>query len=215
MQRAVLLLALLGRTESILTPIARSRPTSAPRPLQRYRRALQDWEHAYVGVAGVQSALLGGVADAASQQMLTHSVDTDHVAAMAILAACLSGALNAVWLRQLEAAVPGTSTEAVLKKTIFDYVFAGAIANSAYLVLVPLLTAALAGEVSGGDPLDGWTVDGFRSVMMLEACTFAPYNLFAFKVVPPFWRPLTAAGVSATGTIVLSAITLDTLGLGG
>ena len=44
--------------------------------------------------------------------------------------------------------------------------------------------------------------------MMLEACTFTPYNLCAFKLVPPHMRPLAAAAVSATCTIVLSAITL-------
>tara|TARA_B110001452_G_C15099014_1_gene383239 strand:- start:42 stop:689 length:648 start_codon:yes stop_codon:yes gene_type:complete len=187
----------------------------SPRPVQRYRRALdrvgREWEHAAIGVAGMQSALLGGTADAASQQLMWHSVDQSHVAAMAILAACLSGALNAMWLKRLEATVPGTSAGAVLQKTLLDYVCAGTIANSAYLVLVPLLTAALAGDVvpaSGAELLAGWTPEGFRSVMVLEACTFAPYNLLAFRCVPPELRPLTAAGVSATCTIVLSGITL-------
>ena len=172
-----------------------------------YDSLIHSSEHAYVLMAAAQSCALGAAADAASQKMLWHHVDVSHVGAMALLAACLSGGLNAVWLRQLEKRCPGQDTRAVLTKTVADYCIAGVIANSLYLIFVPLLTAAFAGD-STGALLDGWTPEGFRAVMMLEACTFTPYNLCAFKLVPPHMRPLAAAAVSATCTIVLSAITL-------
>jgi hypothetical protein len=192
----------------VATPVQPFRPGNLQLGVQAlYEQALSSSEHAYILLAAAQSALLGGCADAASQQMLQPSVDASHVAAMAVLAACLSGGLNAVWLRQLERRVPGQSDGAVLMKTAADYIIAGTIANSLYLVLVPLLTAAFAGGALD-DPLGGWTPEGFRSVMLLEACTFAPYNIFAFRLVPPNLRPLAAAMVSATCTVVLSAITL-------
>ena len=208
----LMLVLMLERSESLLAHAPRPvRPVCGQpvRPVCGHDRG-QERELAALGVAGAQAALLGGTSDALSQQLLWHSVDQEHVAAMAILTACLSGALNALWLKRLEAAVPGTSAGAVLQKTLLDYICAGTIANSAYLVLVPLLTAALAGDIpaSGAELLAGWTPEGFRSVMVLEASTFAPYNLLAFSCVPPELRPLTAAGVSATNTIVLSALTL-------
>lgn len=192
----------------IATPLKPSRSEGLRLRAQVYYEALIDSsEHAYVLMAAAQSCALGAAADAVSQKMLWHHVDVSHVGAMALLAACLSGGLNAVWLRQLEKRCPGKDTRAVLTKTLADYCIAGVIANSLYLIFVPLLTAAFAGD-STGALLDGWTPEGFRAVMMLEACTFAPYNLCAFKLVPPHMRPLAAAAVSATCTIVLSAITL-------
>lgn len=169
-------------------------------------------EHAYALLAAAQSCVLGASADATSQHLLWHSMDASHVAAMGLLAACLSGGLNAVWLRQLERRVPGKTRRAVLTKTAADFCIAGVIANSLYLVLVPLLTASFAGgtdcAAALAHPLGGWTPESFRSVMTLEACTFTPYNLFAFRLVPPDLRPLAAAMVSATCTVGLSAITL-------
>ena len=44
--------------------------------------------------------------------------------------------------------------------------------------------------------------------MLIEACTFGPYNLCAFRLVPPRYRPLSAATVSATCTVALSGVTL-------
>ena len=41
-----------------------------------------------------------------------------------------------------------------------------------------------------------------------ELCTFAPYNLFAFRLVPPRLRPLGGAAVSATCAVALSGVTL-------
>lgn len=66
-----------------------------------------------------------------------------------------------------------------------------------YLVLVPLLTAGFAGEFAAGSGVhalfEGWTPDGFRAVMLLEACTFAPYNLRASTAKVPVLAVLAAA----------------------
>ena len=151
----------------------------------------------YLSLAAVQAGVLGGCSDAASQAMLLGSartIDTHHVAALACLAAVLSGCFNAKWLAMIEQAVPGSSTRAVVTKSVADFFIAGTLANSAYLVGVPLLTATLAGTPADPDVFSGWTPEGFRSVMLLELCTFGPYNLFAFRAVPPQLRPLTAAG---------------------
>ena len=128
---------------------------------------------------------------------------------MAISAALLSGTFNYIWLQQLEEAVPGTTDRAVLTKTFLDYTIAGVLANSAYLVAVPALTALLGGaSLADALAIHGWTPDGFRDVMLVELCTFMPYNLVAFRIVPPRLRPLCAATVSATCAIVLSGVTL-------
>jgi len=159
-------------------------------------------------VAGVQAGALGAMSDAFAQAMNGAPVDGQHTLAMGLLAALISGSLNAVWLQRLERTFPGSDTRAVLTKTLADYCIAAVIANSAYLAGVPLLTALLAGTPYDADLLVGWTEDGFRAVMLVEALTFLPYNLLAFRVVPPRLRPLSAAMVSATCTIFLSGVTL-------
>jgi hypothetical protein len=159
--------------------------------------------------SATQSGLLGAGSDALSQTMHGLPLDTSHVLAMAVLAAILSGAANACWLRHLERAVPGSSTRAVLTKTVADYCIAGTLANSAFLICVPALTLLFAGA-SSGEVLSshGWTLSGFQSIMLVELCTFAPYNLCAFRLVPPRLRPLSAATVSATCAVALSGVTL-------
>ena len=66
-----------------------------------------------------------------------------------------------------------------------------------YLVLVPLLTAGFAGEFAAGSGVHalfkGWTPERFRAVMLLEACTFAPYNLRASTAKVPVLAVLAAA----------------------
>lgn len=165
-------------------------------------------EH-HIQLAALQAGVLGGGSDAVSMTMHGLSPDVHHVAAMTILAAVLSGACNAKWLEWLESAVPGASQEAVLAKTTLDYCIAGVLANSAYLIGVPAITALLSGA-SCADVLatGGWTPESFRDVMLIEACTFGPYNLLAFKLVPPRLRPLSAATVSASCAIALSGVTL-------
>ena len=175
--------------------------------------------------AAAQSLLLAGTADCVSQAM--HGpVELGHVVAMALTAAVLSGACNAAWLRKLEEAWPGTGTSAVLRKSLADYLVCAPIVLSGYLVLVPLLTLLFGGASldAVGSSLSsagsGWTHEGFQSAMLLNLCTFQPYNLLQFSCVPPSLRPLGGACVSAASTVLLSAITLgytvdDLVGGGG
>jgi hypothetical protein len=159
--------------------------------------------------SATQSGLLGAGSDALSQTMHGLPLDMPHLLAMAVLAAILSGAGNACWLRHLERTVPGSSARAVLTKTLADFCIAGTLANSALLICIPALTLLFAGASSGEVwTLDGWTINGFRTVMLVELCTFAPYNLCAFRLVPPRLRPLSAATVSATCAVALSGVTL-------
>ena len=134
-----------------------------------------------------------------------------HVLAMASVASTMSGAANAVWLRQLEARFPGRGACAVAAKTIIHATLLASIINSAYLVGVPLLTTLFDG---GGLPegpaayVAGWTSDEFATLTKLEVCMFIPYNTLAFRFVPPGVRPLTHAAVSATFNVAVSAVTL-------
>ena len=177
--------------------------------LQALQRAAAHPDLRHIAGATLQAGGLGASADAASQAMHALPVDFAHVKAMAICAAILSGACNAAWLMTLEASVPGSSTRAVCLKTAADYAIAGTLANSAYIAFVPMLTCLFAGGTFADSlATGGWTPDAFRDVMLLELCTFAPYNLVAFQMVPPKLRPLSAAAVSAFCTIALSSITL-------
>lgn len=136
-------------------------------------------------------------------------VDVAHVAAMATIATLFSGALVTVWLRHLEQTLPGTDERVVLLKTLADYICCAPIVNSAYIAFVPALTAAF----SGASPetavsLLDWTQEGFQQVMVLEACTFTPYNMLQFKLVQPDLRPLLCSCLSAGCALVYSGMTL-------
>ena len=181
-------------------------PLTASRVATVYRQLSTDF---HIEVASAQAGLLGASSDSICQVMHGLPLDASHVASMGVLAAALSGAWNAKWLETLENAVPGSSDRAVLTKTVADYCIAGVLANSAYLVAVPIVTALFAGApLPEALALNGWTVEGFRYVMLVELCTFAPYNLCAFKLVPPRLRPLSAATVSASCAIAMSGVTL-------
>ena len=198
--------------------------------------------------AAMQALVLAGTADSVSQSM-HGAVDVGHAAAMALTAATLSGACNALWLRKLEDTWPGTGTYAVVSKSLADYLVCAPLVLSGYLVLVPLLTLLFGGASrcrSNSNPhanptphppphpprhrlalaltltgasLDavgaslssasfGWTQEGFQCAMLLNLCTFQPYNLLQFSCVPPSLRPLGGACVSAASTVLLSGITL-------
>ena len=101
----------------------------------------------------------------------------------------------------------------MLRKSLADYLVCAPIVLSGYLVLVPLLTLLLT-LLFGGASLDavgsslssagsGWTHEGFQSAMLLNLCTFQPYNLLQFSCVPPSLRPLGGACVSAASTVLL------------
>ena len=138
---------------------------------------------------------------------------------MALVASTMSGAMNAVWLRQLEEKFPGKSTQAVISKTMIHAVILASIINSAYLVGVPLFTQHLFPAHQHGDLMtmllhhpsslfQHWSTDQFITLTKLEICMFIPYNTLAFQFVPPSIRPLTHATISATFNVAVSAVTL-------
>lgn len=128
--------------------------------------------------SGFQAGVLSLGSDAISQSMHGLTVDTAHCAAMATISFTLSGALNALWLRHLEEKIPGTEFPAVATKTACDFACCASIFNSAYLGLVPVLTAWYSGvPLAEAQTLWGWSVEGFQAAMLLEASTFSPYNL--------------------------------------
>lgn len=173
-------------------------------------------EH-YLLMAFLQAGFLASVADVTTQTLEGASpLDFGHVAAMATVASTMSGVMNAVWLRQLEQAFPGTKTREVVTKTLIHAIVLASIINSAYLVGVPLFTEYFYSG-SGGfslPPMDpsilseGWTLDEFIILTKLEVMMFIPYNTLAFKFIPPQVRPLTHATVSAIFNIAISAVTL-------
>jgi hypothetical protein len=168
-------------------------------------------------MAFLQAGFLASVADVTTQTLEGATpLDIGHVAAMATVASTMSGVFNAVWLRQLEQAFPGTMTREVVTKTLLHAVIIASIINSAYLVGVPLFTEYFYGG-SGAfslPPMDpailsgGWTLDEFIILTKLELLMFIPYNALAFKFVPPQVRPLTHAAISAIFNIAVSAVTL-------
>ena len=209
--------------------IAPSRPAATL--AASYSRLTQ--EH-YLPCAFAQAGVLASCADGATQMMESGAVSPAHVAAMALVAAAMSGAANAAWLRQLEARFPGTAAQAVAAKTLIHAIVIASIINSAYLVGVPALTHLISeGALGSGAPawcasvpppfqslgvvathchpaglMGGWSVDEFATLTKLEVCMFIPYNTLAFKFVPPQVRPLTHAMISATFNVAVSAVTL-------
>jgi hypothetical protein len=201
-------------------------------PLQQFSEGYSRLtKNHYLPMAFVQAGFLASSADVATQLMQASTTSTaavhvgvldgGHVAAMALVASTMSGVMNAVWLKQLEQAFPGTSTTAVAAKTMIHAVILASIINSAYLVGVPLFTnmfhadpyAYVAHNIhSLHDVLEGWKWEEFLTLTKLEVMMFIPYNTLAFKFVPPSIRPLTHASISATFNVAVSAITLGIFG---
>jgi len=220
-----------------IVPSPQSRPAvslSGPAALSAGYSRLTN-EH-YLAMAFAQAGVLASCADVATQYMESGSISLPHVAAMAAVASTMSGAANAMWLRQLEAAFPGKGGRAVAVKTLIHAIIIASIINSAYLVGVPLLTRLLAdGTLAVHAPtwcasvpaslqrmgvleqwchptppglFSGWSVPEFITLTKLEVAMFIPYNLLAFRHVPPQVRPLTHAMISATFNVAVSAVTL-------
>ena len=191
-------------------------------------------EH-YLPMAFMQAGVLASTADVATQLMehshrpvspfqtllqsmhlapaMPEPLIVAHVVAMATVASTMSGAANAVWLKQLEEAFPGRGGREVLCKTLIHAVILASIINSAYLIGVPLFTAffqdgTLPPLTNPSAYFAGWTLDEFITLTKLEVCMFIPYNTIAFKFVSPRVRPLTHAMVSATFNVAVSAVTL-------
>ena len=140
--------------------------------------------------------MLRGVADVVAHR---DSVDPAHTTAIFLLAFFVSGLGNAMWLRRLET-MYGTGTEpaTLARKTATDYSVWAPFANSAYLLGVPLLT--------GHDVAAALSTlqSGFLSVMLMELCIFAPYNLVGYSYVPPAHRVAAKAVFSFFFSIALS-----------
>ena len=160
----------------------------------RYAQLAQDY---FLPVAALQSGVLRGVADVVAHR---DSVDPAHTTAIFLLAFFVSGLGNAMWLRRLET-MYGTGTEpaTLARKTATDYSVWAPFANSAYLLGVPLLT--------GHDVAAALSTlqSGFLSVMLMELCIFAPYNLFAFRSISLNLRPAVSAVLAFAFTIGLSS----------
>jgi len=165
----------------------------------------------YLTMAFLQAGVLASGADIATQSMEATSIDFGHVAAMATVASTMSGVMNAVWLRQLEKAFPGTESKEVACKTLIHATIIATIINSAYLAFVPLFTTYVyhdGGALDLSVIFSSWSVDEFITLTKLELLMFIPYNTLAFKFVPPSVRPLTHAAISATFNVAVSAVTL-------
>jgi len=154
----------------------------------------------FAPLAAVQSGILRGGADVAGQ-MMQHGLRSDHAFAMALMGGVVSGWGNAKWLQVLEGRYgEGTTSDVVLRKTVTDYLCWAPLANSAYLIGLPLLTG------QGMDvAVETWHT-GFLSVMLLELSIFAPYNLLAFNQIPQSLRPLSSAVLAAVFTIGLGML---------
>lgn len=202
-------------TEDLLKTFSESPAPPSKNPLKDFSESYSRLtrEH-YLPMAFLQAGFLASGADMATQYMESGSIEFGHVAAMASVASTMSGAMNAIWLRQLEDAFPGTGTKEVVSKTMIHAVILASIINSAYLVGVPLFHDYFFTGSFQFPPIDstvifqGWTLDEFITLTKLEILMFIPYNTLAFKFVPPSIRPLTHASISATFNIAVSAITL-------
>jgi len=194
--------------------ISESQKSTLPTLLEKYGQLTTDH---YLLMAFLQAAFLASGADIATQTMAgANGIEFSHVAAMATVASTFSGAINAVWLRQLEQTFPGTATKEVAIKTIIHATIVAFIINSAYLVGVPLCTDCYSSfngvlhfpHMDMVTIFKGWNLDEFLTLTKLEVAMFIPYNTLAFKFVPPQIRPLTHASISATFNVAVSAITL-------
>ena len=121
--------------------------------------------------------------------------DPAHAAAITLVGMCVSGAGGALWLRHLEGALgPTDGAAGALRKASCDYLCWAPMANTATLLLVPLLA---------GHGLDAAVANmqtNLPSIMALELAIFGPYNLLAFSMVPPHPRP----GLKAVCSLVFS-----------
>ena len=206
MRTPMLLLLHLGSCLALAPGLAsQPRPplVAAAREISRAgRRAAISWERTtrdnYLAVSALQGGVVRAAADGATQ-VWAHGVVSDpaHVAAIGSLGFVVSGLAGACWLRLLERIGPcGTEPADCVKKAGMDYTMWAPLANSAYLLGVPLLTAVYSGGTADlGLALSTWE-SGFLAVMAMELAIFAPYNVCAFKMIPPNFRPQTAAVLS-------------------
>ena len=171
------------------------------------------WElaHNYLSTTAIQATLLVGTGDILAQAIETdgfsrkggaEAYDVARTARMAMLGLIIAGFGTATWLRFLESQLPGHATwQRVVEKSTIDACIWAPIANTLYLVLVPLLEGKSPDEV--GELLKEKIVP----VMKTELCTFFPYNLISFSLIPPLVRPFTTGFVSMCFAVYMSWIT--------
>jgi len=171
------------------------------------------WElaHNYLSTTAIQATLLVGTGDILAQAIETdgfsrkggaEAYDAARTARMAMLGLIIAGFGTATWLRFLESQLPGHATwQRVVEKSTIDACIWAPIANTLYLVLVPLLEGKSPDEV--GELLKEKIVP----VMKTELCTFFPYNLISFSLIPPLVRPFTTGFVSMCFAVYMSWIT--------
>ena len=178
-------------------------PTSSSRGWENARQTYCDlMQSQYLLMSSVQAAVLRGPVDLLSQGLRCHGdlslVSGEHALALASIAFVISGWGGATWLRTLEGWLPGRSDELVLKKTAADYTMWAPFANSCYLLLMPLLLG------QGVEAAASTWQAGFGTAMGMEMAIFMPFNLFAFKLIPPHLRPPVGYLLSGVFTLGLS-----------
>ena len=89
----------------------------------------------------------------------------------------------------------------MIVKALVDACFWAPLANTGYLVLTPLSEGKSVEEVRG------MLRERFVPVMKTEWCTFFPYNLVSFSLVPPLIRPFTTGFVSMCFAVYISYMT--------
>lgn len=118
---------------------------------------------------------------------------------MALLGLLIGGVGTSHWLAFLEAQLPGHGSAAVVvEKALLDACVWAPVANTAYLVLTPVL------EGQGLAEVQALLSNQFAPVMRTELMTFFPYNLVSFSVIPPLFRPFTTGFVSMCFALYIS-----------
>lgn len=144
----------------------------------------------YLPLAALQMGAVRLASDVVAQSSHAGAFDPQHALAMACTGLCVSGIGGALWLRHLESALgsyDGSQHRPVVAMALADLACWSPIANTANLMLVPLLTGhSYAAAVASA-------VAGLPSLMQLELCIYGPYNLCGFRWIAPNLRPTAKA----------------------
>ena len=204
--RALTVLSILSLTSATVSPPMRV--SFRPPSLARVRTAYKQFsEEHYMPIACIQSGILRASADGVSQALRGVPLDMHHMAAYGTLGVLFSGLVGASWLAHLESQLgPGTTPKDVGIKTAADFFCYAPCANSAYLFMVPFLTALYTSGTIDLTASTACLLNGFAAAMALEASLFAPYNLLSFRMIPATFRPQTTATACFAYTVGLSAI---------
>jgi len=161
----------------------------------------------YLETTAVQAFCLVGLGDLLAQVIERQSssqggkldeLDTVRTLRMAMLGLFIGGLGTATWLRYLEAQFPGNNMQLIVEKACLDATIWAPIANTLYLVLTPLL------EGESPEYVKERLEEQFAGVMTTELCTFLPYNLISFSLIPPLVRPFTTGFISMCFAVYIS-----------